>query len=44
MTHILIESAWWLFITEINAAAWFGVSCYIAVCWMISDAARRLFR
>jgi hypothetical protein len=22
MTHILTEAAWWLFVTQINAAAW----------------------
>lgn len=41
MTHILTEAAWWLLVTEINAPAMFGMSCYILGCWAICDAAFR---
>jgi hypothetical protein len=42
MTHILMESAWWLLVTQINAVAWFKVACLIAAEWAALDWANRL--
>jgi len=30
MTNIVTEAAWWILVTQINAAAWLKVSCMIA--------------